>query len=342
VSRTTRLLAAVAAGVTVVGVPGTAYADPAGPTDFRTTIVSIDPAPPGVAVSVEGGDAFLRVDVEIGRTVEISGYDGEPYLRIGPDGTVERNRRSFATYYNEDRYGRVERPAVVDVSAPADWEVVGTGGAWAWHDHRAHWMGTEPPIGLDPGESLPTQTVPIVVDGVPVDVVVQTTLLASPSGMPVIAVGVAATLIAMFVVLAGPAASSMLSLVLALLATMTGVGQWMSLPAETGRLVTWWLLPALAVAVLAGGVSLFGRSWMVLPASTALAATQVFFWAIARSDGLTRAVLPTVLPEWIDRGVTASALVGSVVVGAASFWWLVGPALCRSASRPDEAVDRIV
>ena len=38
-------------------------------------------------------------------------------------------------------------------------------GAWSWHDHRAHWMGDEPPIGLEPGDALPDMVIELVVDG---------------------------------------------------------------------------------------------------------------------------------------------------------------------------------
>lgn len=309
--------------------PTSVLADPAGPTDFRTTILSVTPEPDGVVLSVEGGDSFLRVQVEAGRTVEIPGYDGEPYLRIRDDGTVERNRRSFATYYNDDRYGLVEIPATVDNGAEPDWETVGSNGAWAWHDHRAHWMGTEPPIGLEPGESLPEQTVPIVVDGTSVSIVVQSTLVAAPPMLPLVGLAAAAIVLALLSVLAGPATSMATMGLMSVSALVVGVGQWASLPPETGRLVSWWLLPVTALVAVLFAALFSGRSWMLIPGATTLAATQIVLWAIARRDGLTSSVLPTSLPASLDRGVTAAALVGSIVIGGASLVGLVRPAMRR-------------
>ena len=87
----------VVGGVVGVGAgallgPDVAHADPAGPTDYRTEIVAIEPATDAIEIVVEGGDAFLHVTVEPGHEVVVLGYDGEPYLRIGPDGAVDQNR----------------------------------------------------------------------------------------------------------------------------------------------------------------------------------------------------------------------------------------------------------
>lgn len=325
--RSAQIGGALAGALLVLATPTTAHADPAGPTDFRTTIVSISPEPDGVTVSVEGGDSFLRVEVDPGRSVEIPGYDGEPYLRIGADGTVERNRRSFATYYNDDRYGQVDVPAIVDNAAPADWEVVGRAGAWAWHDHRAHWMGTEPPIGLEPGESLPAQTIPILVDGSPVSIVVETTLIAPPTWWPLVLIAVAVGAVAALGVSAGPAVSMLMMGAMAGFAVVVGLGQWASVASETGRPATWWLLPTVGMLAIAVAVTLFGRFATLTPAMTALAAMQVGLWAVVRSEGLSRPVLPTVLPAAFDRGVTAAVLVGSTIIGIAALVRLVRPAV---------------
>jgi hypothetical protein len=314
VSRLQRLVVALVATVGVVALPGVAYADPAGPTDYRTTITSIEPATDAIELDVVGGDAFLRIAVETGHEVVVLGYADEPYLRIRVDGAIEQNRRSYATYYNEERYGRTDVPDIVDNDAEPEWERIGDGGVWAWHDHRAHWMGTEPPIGLDPGESLPAQFVPIVVDDTPVTVEVRITLLAGPSRIPVVFGAVIGLGLALLGILLGPATTALVMLLLGGGALVVGVGQYVSLPAETGRLASWWLLPAIAVVAIVIAVATYGRSRFVLSGLTAVAAAQALVWAVQRRAGLTRAILPTDLPPGFDRFVTAAVLAGSLAI----------------------------
>lgn len=314
--------------------PSVVHADAAGPTDYRTTVTAITPATDVIDVGVEGGDAFMRIDVEPGHEALILGYDGEPYLRIGADGTIEQNRRSYATYYNEERYGRTDVPDVVDNDAPPDWEHVGSGGTWAWHDHRAHWMGTEPPIGLEPGDSLPPQVVPIVVDGVPVDVEVRITLLDAPSLAPVVFGAVVGLGLAALGVLLGPATTGLVMLLLAGAAFAVGLGQYLSLPPETGPMLTWWLLPAIGVASIVAAIVTYGRSRFTLLALTLVAAAQVLIWGLQRRSGLTAAIIPTDLPDDVDRFVTAAALAGALAIGTATIARLfAAPAAADAGSR---------
>ncbi len=103
-----------------------------------------EPAVDGLSWTVHTGGLLLEVDNRSGHTVEIEGYDGEPYLRIDDDG-VARNRRSPATYLNADTGGDVVVPPVADATAPPEWERVSPDPTWRWHDHRTHWMSPEPP-----------------------------------------------------------------------------------------------------------------------------------------------------------------------------------------------------
>jgi hypothetical protein len=77
----------------------------------------------------------------------VLGYEGEPYLRVGPDG-VFRNSRSPATYLNTTRYGGVTVPPDADPNAPPNWVKIGSGRTVLWHDHRTHWMGGTLPISV--------------------------------------------------------------------------------------------------------------------------------------------------------------------------------------------------
>ena len=93
---------------------GVAHADAAGPTDYRSEIVSVEPSTPSIDLSIEGGDSFIAIEVEPGTEVTVLGYSGEPYLLIETDGTVSENVRSQATYYNQDRFGTTDIPDIVD------------------------------------------------------------------------------------------------------------------------------------------------------------------------------------------------------------------------------------
>jgi hypothetical protein len=116
------------------------------------------PGAAGVHWTVYTGGLLLEVVNEGDEVLVVEGYEGEPYLRIGPDG-VERNRRSPATYLNDDRIGRrvsarptsrcpatstPPRPRSGSASAPSP---------GAWHDHRVHWMSPQPPRFVEAGPS---------------------------------------------------------------------------------------------------------------------------------------------------------------------------------------------
>ena len=113
-------------------------------TNYRTRVLSLSPATAGVALrAIEHGDR-LQLTNTSDHDVVVLGYDGEPYLRIGPRGVYE-NRRSPATYLNRTRLGTDRPPASADSSAPPEWRRVNGGRTARWHDHRAHWMNSEPP-----------------------------------------------------------------------------------------------------------------------------------------------------------------------------------------------------
>lgn len=306
-----RLVVAAAVAAGIAALPGTVHADAAGPTDFRTEIVSITPDTPEIALSIEGGDSFVRVGVEPGTDVTVLGYDDEPYVMIDADGVVWENQRSRATYYNSSRYGTGAIPAHVDNTAAPEWERVGDGGGWAWHDHRAHWMGTEPPLGMEPGDALPEQVIPLLVDGTRVEVRVISTLVDGPSWGPTMAGGVVAMLITIAAVLFGRQALALLGW--SLVALLVGAVQFLSLPAETGPRPIWWLPPL--VAVVCAGIAVASRRSPVLHHGlVVLAAAQLLLWAFVRRATFTRPVLPTDAPFWLDRAASAAAVAGGVLL----------------------------
>jgi hypothetical protein len=100
--------------------------------------------------------------------VLIEGYEGEPYARLGPDGTVSVNADSRAYYINEERDGEVAVPDGADWKGEPRWEEVSRNGRFEWHDHRMHWMSEADPEAVadkDVRTKIYDWKVPIEVDG---------------------------------------------------------------------------------------------------------------------------------------------------------------------------------
>ena len=112
-------------------------------SNYRTQLTEV-PAEPGLEVEIVDITGTVRVDWRGDGQLTISGYEGEPYLRLSPAG-VERNTRSPATFLDQDRYANVAVPASADADAAPDWAFLGSDPVVEWHDHRNHWMSTIPP-----------------------------------------------------------------------------------------------------------------------------------------------------------------------------------------------------
>lgn len=330
----------VAAVAALVATAGPAGADPAGPSDFRSEVTGIEPAVEGVEARIRGGDSFLELEVAEGVEVVVAGYQGEPYLRFRPDGTVERNRLSSATYLNEDRVGAVTVPAEVaaameDPDAEPDWKRVGDGGTYAWHDHRVHWMSqASPPVprGERVGGAYDPWRVPIAVDGVDAAVLGTLTYEEAVSPIPWLALAVVTaaglTLAAKHVGGLRLAAGALVAV--AGLAVVTGRDEWASTPDGAGNPLLW-ALPVVAVVAAATAVALAARFAGVVGALAAVAALSG--WAIFRFEALLKPVLPGELPPSLDRASLALALGASVAAAAVA---LTSGALALPALADDE------
>jgi len=319
---TTLLLA-----VLIVSAPPAA-ADAAGPTDYRTDIVSVRPSTPSIELSMIGGDSFMRLVQLEPVEVLVLGYRGEPYLRFDPDGNVVENRRSPSTWLNQDRFGTDESlPSFVDHEAPPDWRRVADDGSYAWHDHRSHWMNPSRPPGAEPGDQVLEATVPIEVAGLPVTVTVASFLLEDPPWWPA-ALGVV-------VALAGgiPAVrSGRLSLVAVVVAAATaalvlGIIAFRSVPAETEPSSLLWLLPALAVVTILAVAALRNRlaTTVYLDGLSVVAGSTHAAWALTRFDALTKALIPSDAPASLDRLVIGVALVIGGLAALRGFYGLARP-----------------
>ncbi len=120
-------------------------------TNYRTSIVVPEQFAGMRLEVVDGGDS-LRLTNPTDDTVTILGYQGEPYLKVGPDGVFE-NVRSPAVFLNQDRYAQSPVPESADPAAEPDWHKISSGDTVTWHDHRVHWMSRDLPAQVieDPG-----------------------------------------------------------------------------------------------------------------------------------------------------------------------------------------------
>lgn len=115
-------------------------------TNYRSDVVSITPALPQVHVRLL--DLGRRVQLtNRGRDdVVVLGYQGEPYLRVGPAGAFE-NSRSPAVYQNRVATGATSAttlPPQADPTAPPSWQRISTSPTVTWHDQRTRWEGSDP------------------------------------------------------------------------------------------------------------------------------------------------------------------------------------------------------
>ncbi len=306
--RLSTLTVAVVVLVTTVAIP--AFADPARPTNYESVVLELDPPTPGVDVRVVGGDAFLQVTADPGVSVEIPGYEGEPYVRIDADGTVSVNHNSPAHWLNNDRYAQVPVPPGVSKDSPPDWHQVATDGSWAWHDHRIHWMAPDLPPTADAGtqHQVFEWNVPIQVDGEAVIVTGQLTWLPNVSPLPWILLSVLIAVGVFLLTRRDPATTGFALIGGGVSALVVSLSQQAVTPPGAGAEVV-----AISAGVL---VTLGGIASVVLARSRpgiaglleVVAAVILVIWGLQRRSGLWLPVLPTPLPPALERVLTAIAI----------------------------------
>ncbi len=314
----TRVAAVVIIWILVLA-PVPAFADAAGPTSYRSEVLDVQPA--GAAdVEIVGGDAFVRLVAAPGRDIVVAGYEGEPYLRFTPDGTVLRNRRSPATYLNDDRYGQVQIPDIADPARPPDWETVATGGTWSWHDHRTHWMArTVPSIVAESGRDATidvfTWEVPLVVDGQAGQVrgVLRWVPPVAPYPWIALAVGVAA--------IAATLHRRRAAVVMAasVVAATVAAGAYLIQPPDARAVGLELIAPLVAVAISAYATVRSRRGnggWA--DGYVAIAAAVLVIWAVWSRSVFHMPVLPNLWPAPLVRG--GAAVAGGAAAGVMATW----------------------
>jgi hypothetical protein len=299
-----------------LGTGGTVRADPAGPTDYLSEILSVEPSTSSVSFEVIGGDSFIQMTTDSGTDAMVVGYCGEPYLWFLPDGTVRENSVAPTTAQNEERYGNDDAAACTAESAdvPPDWDDVASDGTFAWHDHRAHWMQPIRPAGAEPGDQILEQVIPVTVDGDEIAVTVISTWQPEPSMVPAILGAVFGALVAAgaFVVSRRSSGWAVALVPVALAATVAGWWQYSSLPPETDPRLVWPLLPTLATLAAVAAPLLARRSAFAATAAGLVASAELLVWAFVKRDGLTAAIVPTDAPQSFERFVLVLAFVAAI------------------------------
>lgn len=295
------------------------------PSNFATEVLAIVPSTRGIAVHAEDLGNKLELDNHTGSDVIVVGYDGEPYLRVGPRG-VYQNARSPAVYLNRTRTGNVRVPASANPHAPPQWQRLGGGTQVRWHDHRAHWLPTTSPpeVQRDPGSRHLVQhwTVTLLSDRGPIQVRGDVVWVPGPSpwiwlgvalGFALAVIAVAATRVGRVGVAAGLAA-----LVVGETAHVFGTWAATTVAGPTKLAASAYALGGIAVAALA-------FVWVVrrgVPAAAPLLLLAGLFLALAGGladvSSLYRSQLPTTLPNTLARLEIAATIglgTGIAIIG---------------------------
>jgi len=297
-------------------------------TNYRTTIRSVSPSGGAVTIRVIDNGARLELRNTGKQDVIVEGYDGEPYLRVGPRGAFE-NVHSPARYLNRVRRNAAPPPASADPKAPPEWTQISSGTVARWHDHRAHWMGgIDPPIvQREPGHEHLIQrfVIPLHRGDTSIRVTGDVRWIPGPSPWPWIA---GAAVLAIGTVIGARTRAAPTVLGAALTAALIGavvhaVGAWTyatnAFPNRAGD-----ALPTIGAAAL-GVVALVQLRRRGLRAAAPLLVFAGLFLGIAIGladiSALTRSQLPTDLAPALDRLTIAVALGGGVgVAGGAAFF----------------------
>lgn len=329
--------------------PATAFAHGSGgfsdATDFSSRVLSVQsldgegkpqgPANlPGVKWRVLANDALLQVINESDQELTVPGYNGEPYLRVGPKG-VWLNRNSPAYYLNQDRFGASEVPGDAGIDKPPEWEKTGDESAYAWHDHRIHWMSQVPPPqikGRQAATLIFDWTVPFAMQGG--DFLVNGTLrwVPGPPVWPWLVGAMAATTLPLLVALIRPtgrerkqillkAGAGVLGVVVLVSAIHT-VDDIFAVPASLGENIVAFLQSALILA--AGGWAAYiawrggGKGGLVLLIG---AAVMTVGMGVSHLFTLVSSQVATNLPVSFSRAVVA-ANIAMLVPAALVAWWV--------------------
>jgi hypothetical protein len=276
-------------------------------SDYRIEVTGYEGNPTGIIVRpVELGNRMELVRTTA-KDVEIVGYDGEPYIRLGEDGVFE-NHNSPSYYTNLDRFARTATPPTATDTATPDWVKLSDGNSVRWHDHRTHWMDPTPraDVRADPSVErviFPANRVDLVVDGQKVTAIVKVTWLPPPSRIAwLVATTIAAcALLAALVLIPSWRRFTPAFSVVAGVCCLIGSGT------STFRVVA----SAIAIVLAIVGIVLKNR-WLPV-----ISSAMVVVLAITHFEVFEHQLLAGWAPELIQRiAISAALAFGAAVVGS--------------------------
>ena len=193
-------------------------------------------------------------------------------------------------------------------------------------------MSPQPPVNAKPGDVIVVDSIPLTVDGIPVAVRVESSLVERSS---LLAPLVAATSALLLVVVIGRTSAALQRLMVAasLLGLVIGGAQYRWAAPGTGPQLTSFALPLLTTVL--GGLALAFNRQSPIQRNGVQLISSIFLaiWVLRRKDVLDAALLPTSLPYWVDRAGTAAI---GVIACTAAGYALVGLWQIANANRPSQ------
>ena len=297
-------------------------------TNFESRILQT-PDLPGVTWEVIGGDQYLSVTNTSDEEVLIEGYQGEPYLRVGPEG-VFHNVASEAAYLNADRYGEVGTfPPNVGPNEEPRWEQLSSGATYAWHDHRIHWMSPSlPPTVTDQGKETRVNPweVPFTYGGDNQVIGGELWWVPAPSPLPWLLIGLVVTSVALLGLLrrksedwvrpmVRPAAAVLF--VIALLNVTHLVDDFMAVPQPLATQLVSAVQTALFIGLGMLGAVMAWRSRDGAFTALGVGCGGIFLGqGVLYFDALTKVHSASVFPNALTRFIVGASLAQVIWVGA--------------------------
>ena len=333
--------AAIAAALVTLGAPPAAAhgaaSDDAPASNYRSVVTDTPEAARVTVRTVEAGSQLEVINTG-DEEIVVFDYDGRPYLRIGPDGVLE-NQNSPAVYLNQSSDASALVPDGVG-EGPPEWQRVSGEPSYRWHDHRAHWMGGDPPLVTarpDQRQTVAEWTVPLGIGDRRVEVEGITEWVPAPSPLPWVALATATAAVVIALALRRRVAAALLvaSIAITLASVAIVAGSWnATAEAAIGKLPML-AMPFFVVTMLIGAVSLArSRPNDALILGAGAGGITALLTLLTSGDWFTRSQLPTELPSALARTVVAVSVGAGAGLAVAATWLIGRPLLSRPAAEP--------